>query len=140
MRLHRQDRFALDCAANTVYDRESETYLLKGKRISAEALTEYFKYLCGKFDFVFIEDPFDEDDWDAYAYATPQLSRTNILGDDLTVSNPDRLSKAYDLGAVDGFILKPNQVGTITEAMTTHKFAVSRSSFRNLRTIRRRCR
>lgn len=118
--------FALDCASSEMYDRENGTYLLKGKSISAEALTEYFRYLCGKFDFVFIEDPFDEDDWDAYAYATPQLSRTNILGDDLTVSNLERLSKAYDLGAVDGFILKPNQVGTITEAMEAHEFAVSK--------------
>lgn len=116
--------FALDCASSEMYDSKTNTYLLKGKQVSSDELIAYTKGLTEKFNFVFIEDLLDENDWDSYPKAVKELTRTIILGDDLIVTNRDRLKKAYEMKAVDGFILKPNQVGTITEALDTHEFAV----------------
>lgn len=115
--------FALDCASSEFYDKQTGTYLLKGKHVSSAQLIAYARYLTEKFNFVFIEDLLDENDWDGYQSAKRELPRTLILGDDLTVTKLDFLQKAYDLRAVDGFVLKPNQVGTITEALDAYRFA-----------------
>lgn len=115
--------FALDCASSEVYDAQSRTYLLKGKRVSSDELIAYAKELTRKFDFVFIEDLLDENDWEGYVTANRELDRTIVLGDDLTVTKLDYLKRAYESRAVSGFILKPNQVGTITEAMDAYRFA-----------------
>lgn len=115
--------FAFDCASSEMYDRENNTYLLKGKRVDADELIAYAKMLTEKFNFVFIEDLLDEEDWEHYPKAHQQITRTNIIGDDFIVTNMKRLERAYGLNALDGFILKPNQVGTITEAMDTYHFA-----------------
>lgn len=117
--------FAFDCASSEMYDRKDNTYLLKGARVTARQLIEYVKRLTEKYNFVFIEDLLDEEDWDAWPKAHSELPRTNLLGDDFIVTNPDRLKRAYELNAIDGFILKPNQVGTITEALRTYDFATS---------------
>ena len=115
--------FAFDCASSEMYDRENNTYLLKGERVSADTLISYVKGLTEKFNFVFIEDLLDEEDWESYPKAHKEITRTNIIGDDFIVTNLDRLKRAYDLDALDGFILKPNQVGTITEALDAYEFA-----------------
>lgn len=115
--------FALDCASSEMYDKASDTYLLKGKRVSADELIAYTKKLTEKFHFVFIEDLLDEEDWESYPKANQEITRTNIIGDDFIVTNRQRLERAYELKALDGFILKPNQVGTITEALDTYRFA-----------------
>lgn len=115
--------FALDCASSEMYDRDTATYLLKGKRVSTDELIAYAKGLTEKFDLVFIEDLLDENDWDGYTKAARELTRTIVLGDDLIVTNTALLRRAYAARAVHGFILKPNQVGTITEAMDAHRFA-----------------
>ncbi len=115
--------FALDCASSEVYDKASDTYLLKGQRVSADALIAYAKTLTERFPMVFIEDLLDENDWDGYSRAVRELPRTIVLGDDLTVTRLEFLQRAHRERACDGFILKPNQVGTITEAMEAHAFA-----------------
>ncbi len=115
--------FALDCASSEMYDAETNTYLLKGNRVSAEELIAYTKTLTEKFNFVFIEDLLDEEDWESYPKAHREITRTILLGDDFIVTNMDRLKRAYELQAIDGFILKPNQVGTLTEALDTFHFA-----------------
>ena len=115
--------FALDCASSGFYDAESGTYLLKGERVSGDDLIAYGKALTQKYDFVFIEDLLDENDWDGYVKANRELNRTIVLGDDLTVTRLEYLRRAHEIGAVAGFILKPNQVGTITEAMDAYRFA-----------------
>lgn len=115
--------FALDCASSEVYDRETGTYLLKGRRVTSDELIAYAKALTEKFNLVFIEDLLDENDWAGYVGAVRALKRTIVLGDDLTVTSPALLRRAHHEHAVDGFILKPNQVGTITEAMDAHRFA-----------------
>jgi enolase len=115
--------FALDCASSEVYDRDSGTYLLKGKLVTAHELISYAKGLTERFNLVFIEDLLDENDWDGYQKAVQELDRTIVLGDDLTVTNLNLLRKAHETKAVNGFVLKPNQVGTITEAMDAYRFA-----------------
>ena len=115
--------FALDCASSGMYDRESGTYLLKGRPVTADELIAYAKGLTGKWPCVFIEDLLDENDWEGYSKAVQELDRTIVLGDDLTVTNIEFLRKAHALRAVEGFVLKPNQVGTISEALDAYGFA-----------------
>ena len=114
---------ALDCASSAMYDGATGTYLLKGERVSADELIACARGLTEKFRLVFIEDPLDENDWEGFTRAVRVLDRTIVLGDDLTVTNVEFLKKAHALKAVDGFVLKPNQVGTITEALDAHRFA-----------------
>jgi enolase len=115
--------FALDCASSEMYDKETARYLLKGEYVSSDEMIAYAKYLTERFNLVFIEDLLDENDWSGYSKAVRELKRTIVLGDDLTVTNLELLRRAHDTRAVDGFVLKPNQVGTITEAMDAYRFA-----------------
>ncbi|HIV34138.1 MAG TPA: enolase [Candidatus Blautia intestinigallinarum] len=121
--------FAFDCASSEMYDKDSNTYLLKGKRVAAEELIDYAKSLTENYPFVFIEDLLDEEDWDSYPKAHKAITRTVLLGDDFIVTNIERLKRAYELQAIDGFILKPNQVGTISEALDTFRFAKEHQLF-----------
>ncbi len=117
--------FALDCAASAMYDAASGTYYLNGRQWQTAELIGYYRDLSRRFDFVFIEDLLDENDWEGFALAHRQLDRTLLIGDDLTVSSRERLEKAHALDAIDGFILKPNQIGTISEALDAHAYALS---------------
>ncbi len=115
--------FCFDCASSEMYDAESNTYYLKKQRVSSDELISYMKYLTEKYNFIFVEDLLDENDWDGYKKAKEQITKTILLGDDFIVTNRERLTKAYNNHSIDGFILKPNQVGTITEALDTYHFA-----------------
>ena len=115
--------FALDCASSEVYDNNTQTYALNGERVAAEALIDYARALSENFPMVFIEDLLDGDDWDGFTKAVQTVDRSIILGDDLIVTNRDRLERAVNTSAVDGFILKPNQVGTIAEALDCFEYA-----------------
>jgi enolase len=116
--------FALDCASSEVYDTSTQTYAFNGERVTAEALIDYARALSEDFPMVFIEDLLDGDDWDGFTKAAQTVDRSIILGDDLIVTNRDRLEKAVNTSAVDGFILKPNQVGTIAEALDCFEYAL----------------
>jgi enolase len=118
-----QVAFALDCASSEMYDASTDTYLLHGDRVRRGELIAFTKQLTHDFPVLFVEDLLDENDWAGHAAAVAELDRTTILGDDLIVTNRDRLERAFEERAVDGFILKPNQVGTITEALETYQYA-----------------
>jgi enolase len=115
--------FALDCASSAVYDATAQTYEFNGERVTAEALIDYAKALSEEFPMVFIEDLLDADDWDGFTKATQAIDRSIIVGDDLIVTNRDRLERAVRTSAVDGFVMKPNQVGTIAEALDCFQYA-----------------
>jgi enolase 1/2/3 len=115
--------FALDCASSEVYDKSSQTYAFSGEEVTAEALIDYVRTLSEEFPMMFVEDLLDGDDWDGFADAVQTIRRSIILGDDLIVTNRDRLERAVKMSAVDGFILKPNQVGTIAEALDCFEYA-----------------
>ena len=114
---------ALDCASSEVYDKSTQTYALNGERVTAEALIDYARSLSEDFPMVFIEDLLGGDDWDGFTKAVQTIDRSIILGDDLIVTNRDRLERAVKTSAVDGFIMKPNQVGTIAEALDCFEYA-----------------
>ncbi|OBB94992.1 enolase [Mycobacterium sp. 852002-40037_SCH5390672] len=115
--------FALDCASSEVYDSDSATYAFNGERVTAEALIDYARGLSQEFPMLFIEDLLDGDDWAGFAKAVQTVNRSIILGDDLIVTNRARLQRAVETSAVDGFIMKPNQVGTIAEALDCFEYA-----------------
>lgn len=126
---HGKVAFALDCASSEMYDAAKNKYLLKGGYVTAEELIDYTKGLSEQFPLVFVEDILDENDWENYPKAVERIKRSIIIGDDLIVSNPERLRKAYEIHAADGFVLKPNQVGTLTEALDAHYYGKKRGMF-----------
>lgn len=119
--------FCFDCASSEMYDVATGTYYLKGRRIDRDEQIGYVKELTEKYNFVFIEDMLYEDDWEGYAKAHQEITRTLIIGDDFTVSNQKRIIRAVESNSIDGFILKPNQVGTISEALAAHNYAKSQN-------------
>ncbi|EUB57870.1 Beta-enolase [Echinococcus granulosus] len=96
-----------------------------GDNITAERLMALYNELLAKYPIVSIEDPFDQDDWEPWMIFTKQ-SRIQIVGDDLTVTNVERVQKAIDMGACNCLLLKVNQIGTFTEALAATKLARSK--------------
>ncbi|MCI8893622.1 MAG: enolase [Lachnospiraceae bacterium] len=121
--------FHMDCAFSEIYDPESGTYRYCGRQVDLDEIIGILKAATEKYPFLYIEDPVDENDWEGWAKAARELSRTTLCGDDLTVTNLAYLKKALDMGACGSFVFKPNQVGTVTEAMEAQKFAVSHGMF-----------
>ena len=109
-------KVGLDCAASHFYDKESGRYNFRGRQISGDEIIDLLEDLVKSYPLFIIEDPLDEDDFEGYAEITKRL---NILisGDDLFVSNIERLKKGVAMGAANAMVLKPNMVGTISEAL-----------------------
>lgn len=116
-------KVGLDCAASDFYDRKKGHYLFQGKWTSRDELIRVFEDLSQSYPLFIIEDPLDEDDFEGFAEITKRLNLL-IIGDDLFVTNRERLKKGIDLGSANGMILKPNMVGTLTEAMDTAHYAM----------------
>jgi enolase len=117
--------FAVDCACSELYNTERKTYDFVGKEVDLDTVLGCIKELTTKYDFLYVEDPVDENDWEGWQKATKVLQRTVVVGDDLTVTNIKMLKKAVEMHACEGFIFKPNQVGTITECIAAHEYAQS---------------
>ena len=107
----------LDIAANELY--KDKKYSINSPRfISAEKTMEYYLDLIKKYPIKSIEDPFFEDDWDAWINLSKNTSNEiQIVGDDLFVTNKDRLSKGIIAKAANAILIKPNQIGTLTETL-----------------------
>ncbi len=118
--------FALDCASSEMYDAATKTYYLNGERLTSDELIDYVKGLTERWNFVFIEDMLDENDWEGYEKAHKEITRTLIIADDFTATSKERIARACSTNSIDGFILKPNQVGTISEALDAYRFARER--------------
>merc|ERR1712232_391517 len=87
------------------------------KKTGAE-MVDYYKNWFAKYPFVSIEDPFDQDDWEAYSHFCKECGKDmQIVGDDLLVTNVKRIAKALDVGACNALLLKVNQIGSISEAI-----------------------
>jgi enolase len=126
-KLGEQVCFALDVAASEIYDAKSKEYVLAGennKRMDAAKLTDYFKSLVDAFPIISIEDAMSEDDWDGWAHLTEVLgSRTQLVGDDLFVTNPKRLAEGIERKIANSILIKLNQIGTVTETLDTIEMA-----------------
>jgi len=114
-------KFSLDIAASSFYDKEKQAYLLeKDKSFSKEELSRIYKNLVSQYDILSIEDPFEENDWESFQKLTSEVgSKAIIIGDDLTVTNSGLVKKAIEMKAITGVIIKPTQIGTISETLKT---------------------
>jgi enolase len=107
---------ALDCAASEFF--KDGVYHFEGKELSATEIVAYYAELVETYPLVSIEDPLEEDDWDGYVHLTAQLGdKVQIVGDDLFVTNPERLAKGLAIGAANSILVKVNQIGTLTETL-----------------------
>lgn len=115
--------FALDVAASSFYNKNISKYTFMNRDWSANEMIELYKNISDNFPIISIEDPFDEEDYESFALLTKELSNVKIIGDDLTVTNIDRLKMAIKERSIRGIIIKPNQIGTLTETLSTMKYA-----------------
>jgi enolase len=105
---------ALDVAATEFY--QDDSYQFEGKATSADELIAYYVSLVESYPIVSIEDPLAEDDWAAWEAMTAQLDeRVQLVGDDLFVTNPERIARGIEQGAANALLVKVNQIGTLTE-------------------------
>ncbi|MDP4001143.1 MAG: phosphopyruvate hydratase [bacterium] len=117
---------ALDVAATDFYEKKDKQYVLSADHtsLSAERLTSLLKEWADKYSIISIEDPMDEEDWDNWKEVYKRLGeKVLIVGDDLFVTQVDRIKKGIKLKAANATIIKPNQVGTITETLAATKLA-----------------
>ena len=114
-------KIALDPAASEFY--ENKKYVIE-KKFSGMEMVDYYINLVKKYPIISIEDPFDQDDFESYKEMTIKLgSKIQIVGDDLLVTNTERIRKAVDLELCNALLLKPNQIGTVTEAIDAANLA-----------------
>jgi len=119
---------ALDVAASEFFD--SGAYGFEGKQKSAAEMTDYYADLASSYPIVSIEDPLDEDDWDGWKAITDQLGeRVQLVGDDLFVTNVERLQRGIDGGQANALLVKVNQIGSLTETLDSVDLA-HRNRFR----------
>ncbi len=114
--------YALDCAATHLYDSKSGTYMLEGKELTRDQTIQFFKDLVSDYPIVSIEDPLQEDDFEGFAELTEALG-IQIVGDDLFVTNKERLAQGVAQSSANAVLWKVNQIGTLTEAMETATMA-----------------
>lgn len=108
---------ALDVAA-TEFFTAGTGYSFEKQTLDSGQLGEFYAELIGAYPLVSIEDPLDEDDWDGWANLTAAIGdRVQIVGDDLFVTNPERLEEGIERGAANALLVKVNQIGTLTETL-----------------------
>jgi enolase len=115
---------APDVASTELYEKGSYNFKGEGVVRTAEQLVEMYGQWLDRFPIVSIEDPFAEDDWDAWKLGTQRLSaRTQLVGDDLFVTNPVRFGRGIDEGIANAILIKVNQIGTLTETLDVIEMA-----------------
>lgn len=111
-----QISIALDVAAQEFHD--ADGYHIDGRIIDGEALGELYSGWIDEYPIVSIEDAFGEDDWDSWSrFTKSDGNRVQIVGDDLFVTNMNRLAEGIEMGAANAILIKPNQIGTVTETL-----------------------
>lgn len=112
----------LDVAASEFF--ENGVYRFEGQERSSAEMTDYFADLVGSYPLVSIEDPMNEEDWDGWAALTERLDdKVQIVGDDLFVTNPERLIQGIERGAANALLVKVNQIGTLSETFDAIRIA-----------------
>ncbi|MDD2446549.1 MAG: phosphopyruvate hydratase [Tissierellia bacterium] len=117
---------ALDVAASEMYDVDAKTYNLlgEGRVLTVDEMVDYYQDLVDRYPIVSIEDGLDEDDWEGWKMLTDRLgNKVQLVGDDLFVTNTERLAKGIELGVANSILIKLNQIGTITETLDAIELA-----------------
>lgn len=130
-RMGRDIMIALDVAASELYIEEKGGYIFAGEGKKGEPVVQtteemisYYEELVEEFPIFSIEDPLDEEDWDGWKKLTKKIgNRVQLVGDDLFVTNAQRLRKGIELGAANAILIKVNQIGTLSETFETIKTA-----------------
>ncbi|MFC8732793.1 phosphopyruvate hydratase [Luteimicrobium sp. NPDC057192] len=113
---------ALDVASSEFFS--DDKYAFEGKSLQAAELIEYYESLVADYPLVSIEDPLNEEDWDGWVALVERLGdKVQIVGDDLFVTNPERLAKGIELKAANSLLVKLNQIGTLTETLEAVELA-----------------
>ena len=117
---------ALDCAASEFYDAENNIYDWKGegRKLNAAELCAFYEDICGKYPVISIEDGMAEDDWDGWKLLVEKIGdKVQLVGDDLFVTNTERLKRGIEEGAANSILIKVNQIGTLTETLDAIEMA-----------------
>ena len=117
---------ALDPASSEFFDKDKQKYVLASekKELTPSQMVEYYAGLVNKYPIVSIEDGMAEDDWDGWKLMTDKLgSKIQIVGDDLFVTNTDRLKKGIEMGVCNSVLIKLNQIGSLTETLDAIEMA-----------------
>ena len=122
--------FALDVAASEFF--EKDAYQFEGSSRSAQQMQAYYADLVASYPIVSIEDPLAEDDWAGWAAMTAELGdQVQLVGDDLFVTNPERLARGIEEQSANALLVKVNQIGTLTETLDAVDLA-HRAGFRTM--------
>jgi len=119
-------KIALDVAASEFYDADADIYNLTGEGVSRKAaeMVEYYEMLCEKYPIISIEDGLAEDDWEGWKLLTEKLGKkVQLVGDDLFVTNTERLAAGIEKGIGNSILIKVNQIGTLTETFDAIEMA-----------------
>ena len=116
--------FALDCAATEFFKDGKYALEGEGKTLDPAGMVRYLEDLVGRYPIASIEDGCSEDDWDGWKLLTDALGdKINLVGDDLFVTNPERLRRGIESGTANAILVKVNQIGTLTETLETMEIA-----------------
>jgi len=115
---------ALDVASSELYDKDSKTYTMDGKKLDSAGMVDLLASWCDKYPIVSIEDGCDEDDWDGWKIMTDKLGdKVQLVGDDLFVTNTKRLQRGIEEGIANSILIKVNQIGSVTETIESIELA-----------------
>ncbi|MDW0118422.1 phosphopyruvate hydratase [Sporosarcina thermotolerans] len=117
---------AMDVASSEFYDKEANTYNLAGEGITktSEQMVDWYEELCNKYPIVSIEDGLDENDWAGHKLLTERLGKkVQLVGDDLFVTNTEKLERGIEEGVGNSILIKVNQIGTLTETFDAIEMA-----------------
>ncbi len=115
---------ALDIAANEIFENGKYNFSGEGVVRSSEELVTYYEWLIDRYPIISIEDGMAEDDWDGWRLLTESLGKkVQLVGDDIFVTNPERLKQGIDKGVANSILIKVNQIGTLTETLDTIEMA-----------------
>ena len=122
--LGKQVFIALDCASTELYNADKKVYSIDGKQISSQGMVDLLASWVEKYPICSIEDGCSEDDWDGWKMLTDRLGKkTQLVGDDLFVTNTERLQRGIDAGVANSILIKVNQIGTLTETIEAIELA-----------------
>ena len=118
--------FAMDPASTEFYDAEKQKYVLagEGRELTSAEMVDYWEALVGKYPIISIEDGMAEEDWDGWKALTERIGdRVQLVGDDLFVTNSQRLAKGIEMGCANAILIKVNQIGSLTETLEAIEMA-----------------